>query len=115
MLLLGNTGKWGFAYLIVPEHVVQEFLKLHSIELNGRNLVIEETKIPPTKTTGKNKETFLQIQSPVTDLEMKQFHLFIQQPVHMEMQYSLKRVSLHFFKQHTQMHKHQKYKQASES
>ena len=47
---------------LVPEHVVNE-LKLHSVELNGRKVVIEKAKTPPKKTTGKNRQAFLQTQS----------------------------------------------------
>ena len=59
--LLGNTGnRKGFAYITVPEHVVEKLLKLHGIEFNGRKLVIEKAKTSPKKTTGKNKHAFLQ-------------------------------------------------------
>ena len=74
MSLLRNTGKRTcFAYITVPEHVVRELLKLHGIEFNGRKLVIEKAKTPPKKTTGKNKQAFVQTHSPAVDFEMKIF------------------------------------------
>ena len=60
----------------MPEHVVKELLKLHGIEFNVRMLVIEKAKTPPKKTTGKNKQAFLQTQSPAIDLEMVEMELF---------------------------------------
>ena len=50
--------------------------KLHGIVFNGRKLVIEKTKTPLKKTTGKNKQAFLQSQSPATDFEMETFESF---------------------------------------
>ena len=71
-LMLGNTGKRrDLAYITVPEHVVKEFLTLHGIEFNRRKLVIEKAKTPPTKTTGKHKQAFLQTQSSAIDFEME--------------------------------------------
>ena len=72
--LFGNKGKRrGFAYITVPEHVVKELLKLHGIEFNGRNLVTKKAKTPPSKTTGKNKQAFLQTQLRAIDFEMETF------------------------------------------
>ena len=60
----------------MPEHVVKELLTLHGIEFNVRMLVIEKAKTSPKKTTGKNKQAFLQTQSPAIDLEMVEMELF---------------------------------------
>ena len=57
----------------MPEHVVKELLKLHGIEFNGGQLVIEKTKTAPKKTTGKNQQAFLQTQSPAINFEMEYF------------------------------------------
>ena len=57
----------------MPEHVVKELLKLHGIEFNGRQLVIEKTKTAPKKTTGKNQQAFLQTQSPAINFETENF------------------------------------------
>ena len=74
MSLLENIGKRrGITYITVPEHVVKELLKLHSIEFNGRKLITEKAKTPPKKTIGKNKEGFPQTQSPAIDFEMETF------------------------------------------
>ena len=65
-----------FCYITVPEHEFEKLYKLHGIEFNGRKLVIEKTKTPLKKTTGKNKQAFLQSQSPATDFEMETFESF---------------------------------------
>ena len=57
----------------MPEHIVKELLKLHGIEFNGRQLVIEKTKTATKKTTGKNKQAFLKTQSPAINFEMENF------------------------------------------
>ena len=68
--LLGNTRKRrGFAYITLHK----ELLKLRGIEFNGRKLVIEKVKTLPKKTTGKNKQAFLQTQSPAIDFKMETF------------------------------------------
>ena len=46
-------------------------LKLHGIEFNRRKLVIEKEKTLSKKTTEKNKQAFLQMQSPAKDFEME--------------------------------------------
>ena len=77
MSRLENTGKRrGFAYITVPEHAHKEIVKLHSIEFNGRKLIIEKAKTPPKKTTGKNKQAFPQTQSPAMDFEMETLEPF---------------------------------------
>ena len=115
MPLLGSTGKRRrFAYITVPEHVVKEFLKLYSVEFNGRKLVIERAKTPPKKTTGKNTQALLQMQSPAVDFEMEIFEQSpqIQQiPVHAML--PKKGVIALFFRQHIQRDEYQKYKQVS--
>ena len=63
----------GFAYITVREHVIKELLELHVIEFNRRKLVIEKAKTPPKKTTGKNKQAFLQTESPAINFEMETF------------------------------------------
>ena len=65
-----------FCYITVPEHEFEKLYKLHGIEFNGRKLVIEKTKTPLKKTTGKIKQAFLQSQSPTTDFEMETFESF---------------------------------------
>ena len=72
--MFGNKGKRrAFAYITVPEYVVKELLVLHGTEFNGRNLVTQKAKTPPSKTTGKNKQAFLQTQSRAIDFEMETF------------------------------------------
>ena len=71
MPLLGNTGKRGFAYIPVPEHVVKVLLKLNGIEFNERKLVFEKAKTPPKKTTGKKRQAFMQTHSLAIDFEME--------------------------------------------
>ena len=96
MLLFGNTGKRsGFAYITVPEHVVKELLKLHGIEFNGRKLVTEQKhqKHRLRKLLEKTSKLLYKTSHRQQILKwklLKQFHLFNERPVHIEIQYSQK-------------------------
>ena len=44
---LQNTGHNAYAYIIAPNHVTDELVKLNELKLKGRNLIIEEPATKP--------------------------------------------------------------------
>ena len=55
---LQNTGHNGYAYIIAPNHVTDELVKLNELKLKGRNLIIEEPATKP-RTLHSNINKFM--------------------------------------------------------
>ena len=55
---LQNTGHNGYAYVIAPNHVTDELVKLNELKLKGRNLIIEEPATKP-RTLHSNINKFM--------------------------------------------------------
>ena len=55
---LQNTGHNGYAYIIAPNHVTDELIKLNELKLKGRNLIIEEPTTKP-RTLHSNINKFM--------------------------------------------------------
>ena len=55
---LQNTGHNGYAYIIAPNHVTDQIVKLNELKLKGRNLIIEEPATKP-KTLHSNINKFM--------------------------------------------------------
>ena len=53
-----NTGHNGYAYIIAPNHVTDELVKLNELKLKGRNLIIEEPTTKP-RTLHSNVNKFM--------------------------------------------------------
>ena len=58
-----NTGKKKyFAYVIAPEHVTTELIKLNGIEFNSKCIIVEESK---NKTTAFSETNAFGPTSPI--------------------------------------------------
>ena len=55
---LQNTGHNGYAYIIAPNHVTDELVKLNELKLKSRNLIIEEPATKP-RTLHSNINKFM--------------------------------------------------------
>ena len=56
---LQNTGQNGHAYIIAPNHVTEELIKLNELKLKGRNLIIIEEPATKPRTLHSNINKFM--------------------------------------------------------
>ena len=83
--------KRGFAYVKVPRHVSDEFLKLHGLGFIGKTLAIEKAKTPPKAKNINGVNQNIRPQTQISQLDPDLENTIIEIPS------SIKKAILHYF------------------
>ena len=83
--------KRGFAYVKVPRHVSDEFLKLHGLGFIGKTLAIEKAKTPPKAKNINGVNQNICPQTQISQLDPDPENTIIEIPS------SIKKAILHYF------------------